>query len=313
MEHLQSTEQATSVERPDTHVPAGELSSGDLQETECHQFSESSLDSVRTHVTRKARRHQRLVARCVYALSAFTLVFTYLLYELIERYGDSASFWTHQYPILLTINLACLFGSAAGILRAGRKTGRVVRSHADALCDRPDKQSIEALIDLFRFDDLHAHHRAKAALTDLLPTLREEDARLLSTPARAVLNRILKVPSFDPGHKDVRELFVNTAERDTKLRLAIMRCYCRVGGAEELSIIEGLANSKPSFEVDALIKDAAEVCLPILRLRVEQLTAQKSLLRASSNTPANESTLLRAAAAIQSVSQDELLRPVENV
>jgi len=313
MEQTQLTEHEKPSEQAASHLPCGDLSIHDPQgETESSALPTTDLEAVRWHVTHKARRHQRLAARCIYAMSAFTVAFTYLLYWLIDRYGDSASFWTHQYPILLTINLACLFGSAAGILRGSRKTGRVVRSHADLLSDQPDKQSIEALIDLFRFDDLHAHHRAKSALTDLLPTLCEEDAPLLTTPSRAVLNRILRSPSFDPGFKDVRELFVDTAERDTRLRLAIMRAYCHVGGAEELSIIEKLANSAARVEADLVIKEAASEHLPILRQRVEQLTEQKSLLRASAGAPVNEATLLRAASATPITVPDELLRPAES-
>jgi hypothetical protein len=244
-------------------------------------------------------------------MSAFTVAFTCLLHSLIDRFGDSHGIWTQQYPILLTINLACVLGSAYGVLRSAGRTGRVVRSHADQLSDPPEKQSIGALIDLFRFEDLYSHRRAKLALTELLPTLREEDALLLTTPSRAVLNRILRVPSTELGYKDLRELFIDTAARDTKLRLAIMRAYSHIGGAEELSIIERLANSVPRLEADVLIKEAAQECLPILRLRVEQLTAQKSLLRASSDSPPYNSTLLRAAAATPTVLPDELLRPAE--
>ncbi len=280
-------------------------------DAESHVLSDDAIASARMTVTSEAQRHQRIAGIVVGALTVLTVATTAIVQWMVRRYGEDADFWRVTFPILTATNLSLLLTLSGGLLWNRAKRGRCIRAQIPVLSTDGDRESIGALIDLFKFDDLYAHKAAKRSLTELLPNLRANDVHLLHSRHRTVLNRILGSLPEEIGRKDIRELFCDTSAREAAFRVAILEGYQQIGEADALPIVERLANMDATTNGQRSIKEAAIECLPYLRIRVEQQTAHGSLLRGSSATSVSGESLLRPASASYTAPSDELLRPGE--
>ena len=100
-------------------------------------------------------------------------------------------------------------------------------------------------------------------------------------------------------------------ERERDFRIAILEAYKQVGDEKALPIVERLANTASSTPAQRLIQEAAQECLPYMKIRVDKLTAPMSLLRGASAGAAPAESLLRAASLAGTSTSAELLRPNE--
>jgi hypothetical protein len=273
------------------------------------------VTAIAADVSQKVKQYQRTISRTVMSLMTFMLGVT-LFMQFVIRTGNAA-FWTMFPTIIMTI-LALMGGVGLLLWRMRGDDARALRKKADRLASGKDKTAIGTLIEMFAFEDVQTHRKVKQGLTNLLPTLTASDSHLLGRAHRAKLNRILSIRVDDPGHKDLSELFTRTTKREVDLRLAILKAFEQVGDETSLRVVDALATRTPLYggiplaEGDRLIQAAAKECLAFLRVRVEQQSAQKSLLRASSAASLPDNTLLRPAASSASCS-DSLLRPDPSV
>ena len=276
--------------------------------------AEGALSTARAEVTRYARRHTRLTSITVITLTLFTVLFTVAMQWLIKVYGDSTVFWARQFPTLIALNMTLFVASAAGLLWSTFKRARGMGRHVDVLADQPDKRSIGALVDLLKCDDLATHRKAQKVLTAILPEMRASDAHLLSRKNREALNRYLGQSFEELGYRDIRELFMDTKERETKFRLAILQAYQQAGDMEALPIVQRLAISEAKSAAGKRVRAAAVECLPYLKILIEKQSAQGSLLRgsAASSSAVPDATLLRPASSQHGHSSADLLRPTES-
>jgi hypothetical protein len=265
--------------------------------------TESSLAATRAEVSASARRHKRTVDVAIFSMVAVTLIYTCVVQALVRLNDGNIDFWTKTFPVLTVLNLILVGASAAIVAVMQRNRLRTARRFTRALSADRSIESVGALVDLFKYDTLDAHETAKRGLTELLPKLRADQAALLTPEHRALLNTRLMVPPEELGHKDIRELFSNTTDREVEFRVAILKAYEQVGDEKALAVVTRLANvdlGPGVYSARGLqrVKAAAAECLPYLKFRVAKLTAQNSLLRGAAQEEASAGTLLRAASSV---------------
>ena len=91
--------------------------------------------------------------------------------------------------------------------------------------------------------------------------------------------------------------------------MAILQAFAQVGDSSALPIVEKLAREEAKTVDQRRIQEAAQECLPALRLRAQKERDPHTLLRATGSAGNDTETLLRAATTVQETPPEQLLRP----
>ena len=157
------------------------------------------------------------------------------------------------------------------------------RKGLQALAGFNDIRAVPHLITALEYTDGSVKLTAANALPSLLPRLQASDAALLNRGHYAILNRALK--------NDLKIYKTNV----TQLRVAILQSLQQVGDESSLPIVEELAEGKGKAVGHLEVRQAAQECLPYLRLRAENQHQTQTLLRASDGNMTGADMLLHPA------------------
>jgi hypothetical protein len=170
-----------------------------------------------------------------------------------------------------------LISGAGWLVFAGAKRALRLQKHAAGmLAILDDPIAVGPLAECLRIDDAQVRRLTQEALLRLLPRLRPNDAQSLTDDQHRCLNQAL-------------------AGRDVDLSLAILAAYEQVGDGRDLAAVEELADGRSPASKDARVREAAQECVPYLRLRAQKQRAAQTYLRPSTVTD-GDAALLRAAA-----------------
>jgi hypothetical protein len=170
-----------------------------------------------------------------------------------------------------------LITGAGWLVFAGARRALRVQKHAAgmlALLDDP--LAVGPLSECLRIDDGQVRRLTHEALVRLLPQIRPNDAHSLTDDQHRCLNHAL-------------------AGKDTDLSRAILAAYEQVGDGRDLVAVEELADGRSPASKNARVREAAQECVPYLRLRAQKQRAAQTYLRPSAVTD-GDAALLRAAA-----------------
>jgi hypothetical protein len=160
---------------------------------------------------------------------------------------------------------------------------------AKEMASSADKRDIGAFIEGWQIN----RPVTQGALVRLLPTIRASDCGLLQMQHRSILRRL--VASRIPYRSRV------------PLIVAILKAYEQVGDVDDIPVVERLA-AGGGYGKYKQVRQAAEDCLPALRIVAPQHREQVTLLRASDSNEANTANLVRPAEATAEVDSNEMLR-----
>ena len=135
-----------------------------------------------------------------------------------------------------------------------------------------------------------------AILERLLPKFKASEATLLKEEHRSKLREAL-APNF------MRDESID----DSAFQVSILRAFEQVGGEMELPVVSSIAHAERD-DYPANVLEAAKVCLPYLRNRVEHDQASQTLLRPSSLAEFIDPLLLRSVTNPGNTNPRELLR-----
>jgi hypothetical protein len=161
------------------------------------------------------------------------------------------------------------------------------------LAEFDDVAGVGALAETLEWPDRRVQDMAARALVRLLPKLRASDGRLLSPAQRGCLYRMLSMRHIG---------------RDGALALAILEALQQVGDKAAIPYVERLARSTALTPTQRKVRQAAEECLPYLRISADNQQASQSLLRASAQENVPADALLRPVFTVVSQEPEELLR-----
>ena len=163
-------------------------------------------------------------------------------------------------------------------------------------------QAITPLIDAMHSGVSPRRYRTIfTALSQLLPQLKASDTHLLTPAHRRRLNGLLSLERYD-----------YTLNKDSlAFKIAILKAYQQVGDESSLAVVEKLAKMRGWSNRARILRDAAQECLPHLRERAADTTANLTLLRGSQPESAGKDALLRPAIENAATSAQELLRSTE--
>ncbi len=135
------------------------------------------------------------------------------------------------------------------------------------------------------------------ALIRLLLRLQGGDAGLLTEADRVRLRRLVWYP------------FPEENQADYPLSRAILKAYEHVGDGLDFSAVErAAAGFGLNGVVDRSVREAAQVCLPIMKGRLQEVREARILLRAASSAQSSPQTLLRPVHLAVDGKPTELLR-----
>ncbi len=235
-------------------------------------------------LTRKYKWQDRLTLAVV-----LTVMFAIMLTTVLPVISlSSFSLEAEELFTLYGLYLLMLCGCFAYPLRTYLARKKIVR--AMAACK--DMRVIGPLAEMWEFLNRRERLNATPVLADLLPRLRASDAALLNAQQRACLCSILTDPA--------REL--------AELRIAILNAFQQVGDSQALPVVEQLADGQAKTPTQKRVREAAQACLPFLRLRAEQEQVSGMLLRAVNVPGMAPEVLLRQAAASEESAPQQLLR-----
>jgi hypothetical protein len=177
-----------------------------------------------------------------------------------------------------------IFGAAAAATQAHKNAAHI-------LAQMDDLKAVGPLFEARELDDKGITQNVEEALTRLLPRLTASDAHLFSEPQRESMARALK-------------------SKDSLFVIAVLRALEQVGDEKALPEVQKLLEKKTTDPLQLQVKEAAQECLPFLKIRAEQAELARTLLRASSDTGSPD-TLLRPAHFTGSESANELLRAAD--
>ena len=172
-------------------------------------------------------------------------------------------------------------------------------SDIDLLTQAAGKKAIPALLDALSFNGLPAYSKLYSlALITLLPQLQAADAALLTPSHRHYLNSLLRWEF----------LTIAAVGPEDALVVAILKAYEQVGDTKAIPYVKRLVGMKARSNRQRVLQQAAQECLPLLRVNASGIDVTKTLLRASmpdTNTP---EILLRPVISATTTSDAELLR-----
>ena len=217
-------------------------------------------------------------------------------------------------PVLALPLLAIFLGLPTLPFLAAWRSRREMNSEIELLAGQEDVHAIGALVDSLTVEDGRCRRLVIDALARLLPRLRPHDAELLNEAQRKALRQALALNLEFGLYKDWNTLTkpVNPEKpanrRALDFRVAIVQAFARIGGAEELAIVQRLARPGADTPARRILCDVAQEALPLLLARKEQQAGSAILLRPASAAAAASDELVRAAANICEVTPDQLLR-----
>lgn len=188
-----------------------------------------------------------------------------------------------------------------------------------SLATQNDLKTIDSLIKIISSGAANEDTRIKTtdALITLLLHLRGADANLLSDRNHARLSMVID------RHLDRNILHqlkdsqafghYNIDRRHVDLRIAIIKALEQVDDGRSLPVVEKLAKSVARTEGGRRIKEAAESCLPVLRIRAEQKNNIRQLLRSADSKDSDSLNLLRSVSAVSMDASELLLRPAHTI
>ena len=160
--------------------------------------------------------------------------------------------------------------------------------------------AVGPLLEMRRDNLTPANGRAiDAALALCLPQMRTQDAGQLDAAQHRLLLSFLRIPPI--GERP------DAAQTD--FRVAALQALAQIGEASDLPLVEGLAGMDAKTKDLARIRDAAQECLPLLKIRLGLIADAKTLLRASMPEKETSAILLRPATGPNDAKPNELLRP----
>ena len=251
----------------------------------------------------------RNLRRNLYLLGSLALIWVFYLLESIPAFTPeiaqqvSAASKGYLLFVLLCTPVAILFIERAYRRRTCKKTGSVETID--------DLRMVGPLAEMLAIESLPVRRVAKANLTRLLPQLKASDTALLNGVQRKQLNRFVRPDLFNPGQRDIMELFSRSArQRDIDFQLAIFKAYEQVGDWRSLKAVRSVACTAFGLRrgVPSEICEEALRCLTFLEMAVEKENVGRQLLRPSSASDVMPDTLLRAASHLPTEGAETLLR-----
>ena len=287
------------------------------------QFLSEEVTSAPTHVTQteSALLTEEATAEVKHEQATITKLLTATQTKIRAR---KRKFWM-SFVLLETVLLLC-----GGLIIALSKTGNLAAVNAaiitlavtsifglvgflwtlmhplefdvEELVRTGGVQAITPLIDAMHSGLSPRRYRSVyTALTQLLPQLKASDAQLLTPIHRRRLNGLLSLERYD-----------YTLNKDSlAFKIAILQAYEQVGDQSSLAVVEKLAKMPGWSKRARVLRNAAQECLPQLKERASDTTANLTLLRGSHSEPAGKDALLRPALETIAAPAQELLRPAE--
>jgi hypothetical protein len=266
------------------------------------------LDSCRVHIRREGEQEIRAMGP-----EGVDILMALLRYEERRRRERKKDNWGRLlFSIVLFGGMALLFyfmnnslkgttffvgqvmaAMASTLLGMFLVSTRAQRIAARLLADYGEVRTVGVLAEALEYRDKKTHRLAGVALKRLLPRLRAGEEELLNPQQRACLHRALK-------------------SQDTELVLCILTALQQIGDGCALAFVEPLALGEGTGH-DSRVREAAQVCLPILRQRAEQERAMSTLLRAAEAPPPPSDTLLRPVMGSTTSDPQQLLRGSSSV
>lgn len=164
-------------------------------------------------------------------------------------------------------------------------------------------KGVGTLLEIERYTHFSADTAAiLAALTDALPQMKAEDTRFLNAEQGERLHKVLRINIEAKGKTAIRANFC----------IATLKALEQIGDAPEIPLVQKLARMNTLNPDSKRIRDAANECLPLLKIRAGLAAESKTLLRASAPEKAGRDALLRAASGPNVAKPNELLRPSDD-
>jgi hypothetical protein len=287
-QHETPSSQSVEIAIPTTDLSTTQAASESVSQQMTPEEIDALLATINAEAARRKRYHtiQKGVFITLFGLAMLGLLI-FLIHGLVTGHWGKGE-WLN-------------FFSFTGVFGGMAAASKPHKEAASKLAQTDDLRAVGPLVDSWDIEDKHVREVVEPALIRLLPQMKASDAGLLNAEQRDRLNRILK-------YKHIRR---NRWTRHAALVVAILRAYQQVGDSKALQAVQRLADGEGFGAREQGIREAAEACLPFLRLRAEQELAAGTLLRAAaaSDTPSN--VLLRPAQGVGSTPPQQLLRPSE--
>jgi hypothetical protein len=295
-----SVEPSTAEEEPQSLTGNPLPSEGEVSPTAQMQEAEGRKDStptlsleehdrvlvqLRGQIQRNRRRRKRLLG--LYGSG----VIVFLIYVCFRMFGFQSDLegmlgTMIGYGVMTLFAYFCALVTAVSAQRWSRDVNKILALE--------DVRTVGILAETLHYPDAALSAAMRKGLLRLLPRLQASDASLLNAEQRASLNRVLPT-------------------NDHALVLAILRAWQQVGDGEAIPAVEPLAAGESVLaQRSPEIQQAAQDCLPFLRLRAEWERIGGTLLRAAEAPTTDPATLLRSIEdATMADSGEHLLRPTE--
>ena len=252
---------------------------------------EQAITNMLSQMQRQAmRRKKRLrLSIFLYLMYAITAFF-YLFIPEFHNWLDA-----HKLLGFLVVSLPGAYGFLSVIALAQVDAD----SNIDLFVEAAGKKAIPALLDAMSFNGSSAYIKPYSqALITLLPQLHAGDAALLTPVHRHYLNSLLRWEFLTPAVGGPEEALV----------LAILKAYEQVGDTSAIPYVKRLAGRKARSDRRRILQQAAQECLPLLRVTASGVDVTRTLLRASSPDTNAVNVLLRPVTSATTTSDAELLR-----
>ncbi len=253
--------------------------------------SETVVDGMIAEATTKVRRRTKTLGAKIALVATVPLA---LAAAPVLIYHPSSILAT----VVTTLYIGALGAAASAIIL--RDSKQPFPFDIEELIRIGSVKAIGPLIETFDINISGAQSKQRhKALTPLLYKLKASDACLLTPSQYRALHRALEV-EYQTLHG---------TQEGLDLKLAMLKALEQVGNESFISIVERLANRKSLTKRQRMIQAAAQECLPYLKLNAGSVTAQRTLLRASTMNDSSTASLLRPAGYAPDAPVDQLLRP----
>jgi hypothetical protein len=300
---LESEKTASLAEAEDALNPCSPLT-GEEAATLLPPCHSKAVEDLRAALSREARKFRRGVLCGIGGLG----IFGALMVAAMSVVDEEASMALIPAQLIFSGTLTLLFLSLF-VVNFTRKSRQQRQALTVQVVDQHQVRAIGPLIDAWHLGDMKTREISMAALSELLPLMKAEDAALLTPSQRVRLCHQLGFQVENPLHKDIRVLFQPADDRKIDFHVAILQAFGQVGDSNAIPVVTPLAAREPRTQGEKRIHEAATACLAALLLRREQARSSETLLRSSQPSAADPNTLLRPAEGSGETAPAELLRP----
>lgn len=266
-------------------------------------------DPLVVSVRNRIKRYNRTLFAAILYCGVGTFTFALIAHAMLQSPLSGIAL-RYLFPLA-----ALVFGTIiVGVLHP-RKLLIAGKKDIEQVASQDDLKVVGTLVEMINLEKEISVSHARESLTTLLPQLRPEHAHLLNRRQRDTLRRVLGINIELMLYRDVKHLFAPVSlehpdnRRAIEFRIAIIEALSNIGTKEDVGTIETLAAMETTSEIQSVLKNAAEKCLPLLQRRVVELEDKNTLLRASSVHLGSTDTLLRPAMPAPSEPHELLLRP----